>query len=96
MGDSVLLEHPTALVVFLLKNPLPHPVSGASRNRSIRLSMVWNIFLGMATSAIWEVIYLAWWTTFAPILMSFSRKELSIQCFTFGGRINRRMKLPRL
>ena len=27
----MLLEHPTALVVFLLENPLSHPVSGCGR-----------------------------------------------------------------
>ena len=79
---SVLLQKQTALVPSLSKNPLCHPVSGASRNRSTRLSMVRNIFLGMATSAIWKVIYFARCTTFAAILMSLSRRALSIQCFT--------------
>ena len=60
-----MLENPTALIPLVSKNHLPHPVSGASRNRSTRFSMVRNISLGMATSAIWKVLYLAWWTTFA-------------------------------
>ena len=51
VSDFVLLENPTALVPFLSNNSLPHPVSGASRNRSTRFSIVWNISLGMACRA---------------------------------------------
>jgi hypothetical protein len=35
-------------------------------------------------------------TTLAPILISFSRSVFKDQCFTLGGRANRRRKLPRL
>ena len=40
---------------------------------------------GTATSAIWNVTYLKCRTTFAPILISFSRSVVSDQCFTDLG-----------
>ncbi len=42
----------------------------------------------MATSAIWNVTYLPCLTTFAPILISFSRSVVSDQCSTSFGSVN--------
>ncbi len=42
------------------------------------------------TSAIWKMTYLACETTFAPILMSFSRSVVGDQCFALGGSASRR------
>src|SRR5262249_30677312 len=38
-----------------------------------------NSLLGTATCARWKVMYLAWATTLAPILISFSRSVVSAQ-----------------
>ena len=48
--------------------------------------MAANNFRGTATSASWNVTYLAWCTTFAPILISFSRSVVSVQCCTDLGQ----------
>jgi hypothetical protein len=42
-------------------------------SRPIRSKIVWNNSRGTATSAIWKIIFREWRTTFAPILISFSR-----------------------
>ena len=47
-------------------------------------------------SAIWNVTYLACRTTFAPILISFSRSVVNDQCLTDLGSANLRKKFPRL
>ena len=67
-----------------------------SRSRRIRSRIAPNNRFGTATSAIWKTTYRECATTFAPILMSFSRNVVSDQCFTAGGRASRRRKLPRL
>jgi hypothetical protein len=41
--------------------------------------MVWNNSRGTATSAIWKMIFREWRTTFAPILISFSRNVVNVQ-----------------
>ena len=48
------------------------------------------------TSAIWKNTYFEWRTTFAPILISFSRIVVIVQCFTGAGNTSRRRKLPRV
>ena len=47
----------------------------------------------IATSAIWNVVYLAWLTTLAPILISLSRKVVSDQCLILLGSPNRLRKI---
>jgi hypothetical protein len=47
-------------------------------------------------SAIWKVTYRPWLTTFAPILISFSRKLVSDHGSAVFGIASVRMKLPRL
>ncbi len=49
-----------------------------------------------ATSAIWKITCRAWRTTFAPILISFSRSVVSVQCRTACGSTACRRKLPKL
>ena len=57
-----------------------------NRSRLIRSRITRNNRFGTATSAIWKTIYRECATTFAPILMSFSRSVVSDQCFTpFGS-----------
>jgi hypothetical protein len=56
-----------------------HPVADAGDlSRPIRSKMVWNNSRGTATSAIWKTVFREWRTTFAPILISFSRNEASV------------------
>ncbi len=51
-----------------------HPdIEVANLSRPIRSKIVWNNSRGTATSAIWKTIFREWRTTFAPILISFSR-----------------------
>jgi len=38
--------------------------------------------ISQATSAIWKIILREWRTTFAPILISFSRNVVNVQCRT--------------
>src|ERR1039457_5411064 len=51
---------------------------------------------GTATSAIWKTTFLAWHTTFAPILISFSRNVVNDQCRTALGNTACRRKFPML
>jgi hypothetical protein len=41
--------------------------------------MAWNNSLETATFAIWKTIFREWRTTFAPILISFSRNVVNVQ-----------------
>ena len=41
--------------------------------------MARNNSRGSATSAIWKTIFREWRTTFAPILISFSRNVVNVQ-----------------
>ena len=54
-----------------------HGGKGAGRSPSIRCRISTNRVLGMAPSAIWKVMQRPWRTTFAPILISFSRTALT-------------------
>ena len=81
--------------IFLLevKTPLPllpwfscdsfhfhYPVAAVGDlSRPIRSKIVWNNSLCTATSAIWKMIFREWRTTFAPILISFSRNVVNVQ-----------------
>ena len=57
-----------------------HPdTAGANRRRSIALRMDRNKSLGNATFAIWKPTCRDWRTTFAPILISFSRNVVNAQ-----------------
>ena len=67
-----------------------------SRSRRIRSRIATNSRRGTATSAIWKITYRACVTTFAPILMSFSRSVVSDQRLTERGSASLRRKLPRL
>jgi hypothetical protein len=51
---------------------------------------------GTATSAIWNVAYLACRTTLAAIFISFSRSVGNDQCRTLRARASPRRKFPRL
>ncbi len=53
----------------------------SAASRRIRSRITANSRRGTATSAIWNTTYRACVTTFAPILMSFSRSVVSDQCF---------------
>jgi hypothetical protein len=41
--------------------------------------MARNNARGTATSAIWKTVFLEWRTTFAPILINFSRNVVNVQ-----------------
>ena len=69
---------------------------GGIASRSMRSRIASNNFLGIATSASWNVTYFACRVTFAPIFTSFSRRVVSDQCFTSRGKASRRRKLARL
>ena len=57
-----------------------HPdVAVANLSRPIPSRMTRNNSRGTATSAIWKTISREWRTTFAPILMSFSRNVVNVQ-----------------
>ena len=57
-----------------------HPdVAGANLSRPIPSRMSRNNSRGTATSAIWKIICRAWRTTFAPILINFSRNVVNVQ-----------------
>jgi hypothetical protein len=74
-----------------------HPEAGIGRRkRSIAHRMAWNNLRGTATSASWRVTRRAWRTTFAPILINFSRVVVKVQRRTSRGRTNCRRKFPRL
>src|SRR6516225_10943575 len=84
-------------------SPLPHfmPLAahagvGGARSRAISDRMSANICRDTATSAIWNVMYRPWLTTFAPILISFSRRLVSDHGSAAFGIASVRMKLPRL
>ena len=71
-----------------------HPRFGAARSRPIRPRIATNNSRGTATSASWNVTALAWWTTLAPILISFS---VSVHVRTGRGSAScrRKLALPR-
>jgi len=50
-----------------------HDDATANRSRPIPSRIARNNSFGTATSAIWKTIFQEWRTTFAPILISFSR-----------------------
>ena len=57
-------------------------IEGAGRRPSIRRRMSANKARGIATSAIRKVKSRPWHTSFAPILMSFSRSEVRAPVFS--------------
>src|SRR5271157_3711580 len=81
---------------FLAYYPVTQPVPGTSLSPSIRSRIAANNLRGTATSAIWNVTALERETTLAPILISFSRNVVKLQCFTPRGSAICRRKLPRL
>ena len=58
---------------------LHHDVAVANLSRPIPSKMARNNSRGIATSAIWKIICRAWRTTFAPILINFSRNVVKVQ-----------------
>jgi len=54
-------------------------IAGDNLSRLIRSKIVWNNSRGTATSAIWKAIFREWRTTFAPILINFSRNVINVQ-----------------
>ncbi len=68
---------------------------GGTPNRRMRSRIAANKSRGTATSTIWNITYFACRTTFAPILISFSRSVVNDPCFTDLGSANRRRKFPR-
>ena len=73
--SSVVSSIPLRLLSLFL-----HPDNTvANLRRSIAFRMSRNNSRGIATSAIWKTIFREWRTTFAPILISFSRNVVSVQ-----------------
>ena len=66
-----------------------HVTRDSHRSLSIRFRIASKSSRLMATSANWNVTYRERRTTFAPILIAFSRKVVSDQCFIFCGRARR-------
>src|SRR5208283_3991324 len=106
---SMPLLAPNAHFLPDAKTPLPcvvfmrwlslflHPDGAvANLSRPILSRMARNNSRGTATSAIWKTIFPEWRTTFAPILISFSRNVVNVQCRTACGSTAWRRKLPRL
>jgi len=57
-----------------------HPdIAVANLSRPIPSRIARNNSRGTAASAIWKTIFREWRTTFAPILMSFSRNVVNVQ-----------------
>ena len=81
---------PVAINPFFDSGSLPvHPDAAlATGSRSIARRMSRNNFRGTATSTIWKTTCQECRTTFAPILISFSRNAVSVQYRT-GGRQHR-------
>jgi hypothetical protein len=52
---------------------------GGNRSHPILSRIVRNNSRGIATSAIWKITCREWRTTFAPILIGFSRNVVSVQ-----------------
>jgi hypothetical protein len=73
-----------------------HAGAGGARNRTISDRMSANICRDTATSALWQVTYRPWVTTFAPILISFSRKLVNDHLSAAFGIASVRIKLPML
>src|SRR4051794_6578094 len=91
--------HPARLHVTPTSHPPVadvHPGLGAARSRPIRTRIAANSARGTATSASWNVTTFAWRTTFAPILISFSRSVVSVHARTERGRASCLRKFPRL
>ena len=70
--------------------------AGLRRKSSVRPKTFWNKLPGTATLANWNVTYLPWRTTLAPIFTSFWRGVFSDQCSIASGNARVRMKLARL
>jgi hypothetical protein len=66
------------------------PRQRRNRNRLIRVRMVANKSRVIANSAVWDMTYRAWRTTFAPMLISFFRSVVIDQCFTGLSSASRR------
>lgn len=63
-----------------------YPLAPAgSLRRPVACKMDRNTCRGTATSAIWKTIFREWRATFAPILISFSRNVVNVQCRTALG-----------
>ena len=63
-----------------------HVGAGLGRRPSISCRIAANSRRGIATSVSWNVTYRPCRTTFAPILISFSRSVVSDQCSTSSGK----------
>ena len=68
---------------------------GGTPNRRIRSKIAAHSSPGTATSAIWNVTYLACRTAFAPILIRCSHSVVNDPCFMDHGNSRRRRKFPR-
>jgi len=67
-------------VLLRLLSLFLHPATPVGNlRRSIASRMALNNSRGTATSAIWKIICREWRTTFAPILISFSRNVVNVQ-----------------
>jgi hypothetical protein len=80
-------KSPVAINLFIGSGSLfIHPDAAlAIRSRSMARRISRNNSRGTATSAIWKTTFLAWHTTFAPTLISFSRNVVNDQCRTAFG-----------
>jgi len=72
---------PVVFIVFKRVHSLFRYPDAATGNlsRPIPSRMARNNSRGTATSAIWKIICREWRTTFAPILVSFSRNVVNVQ-----------------
>jgi hypothetical protein len=93
----LLRPHPgTPLASFAFYSITLMAVLAAPARRAISYRMSTNIRRGTATSAIWKVTQRPWLTTYAPILISFSRRLVSDRGSAVFGIASVRMKSPRL
>ena len=69
-----------SIVFMRVLSLLLHPDAAAGNlSRPMPSRMARNNSIGTATSAIWKTIFPEWRTTFAPILINFSRNVVSVQ-----------------
>jgi hypothetical protein len=80
-------HNPSVVVLLSAISPSRHhPDTGVGNlSHPILSRMVRNNSREIATSAIWKITCRVWRTTFAPILISFSRNVVSVQCRTARG-----------
>jgi len=90
-------QGPTVLPYPYSLRAFGYPVASTrTLSRPIRPRIAANNSRDTATSAIWKMRYRAWQITFAPILITFSRNVVIVQCRTHFGSAVWRKKFPKL